>query len=364
LANQKLFTSEGFDSSNENQVIAAFAVRVGLEITEGELAGRLSVEAVCSHMRILKGIVGSLVLTMSPSEPILAIASALALNSNDITYSTAVETVLEELLLKGLILDRGHLGELSSRRLFLRAMDKTAMKEDRTYLKVNPITLEQSVQPVQLSEFLKTLLGDSLGVMGLGQEKLHDDLLREFSKVWINFMHFVQLPVTIDEVTPFMLFEGWRSGVAIQCAFHQRVIDGFFVVYFGRLDKPFDIKCLFVIPWQTKARFDASGGSLTHLLTAPFLASPGSPLCTKPKHVVMFMDLATCSAFKHTQGPCCQISFGRVEVPDKQDVWGGYAKKGEVEGERYCINIRSHHASNYPILWGHNLQKHFNWPFA
>jgi hypothetical protein len=353
----------GLKSKNENHVFAAFAVRVGLEINEGDAAGRLSVEAVRSHMRILKGVVGNLVLTTSPSEPILAIASALALNRSDEVYSEAVGTLLEKLLLKGLIQDRGLVGELSSRLLFLRAMDKTMMLEDGNYLKDGQKSTI-SVRPVRVSDFLMTLLGNDLGVSGQSQEILRDALLREFSDGWMNFTHFVQLPVSINEVTPLMLFQAWCCGAAFYCVSHQPVIDGFFVVYFGHLDRPFNINFLFIIPWQTKARCDASGVPLTQSLTAPFLTSHDSPYRTKPRHLVILMDLATPSAFGHARGPHCSITSGRAQPPEKQDIWGGYAREGEVEGFRYCISVRGHRSSNYPILDGNNLEKYFDQLFS
>ena len=38
--------------------------------------------------------------------------------------------------------------------------------------------------------------------------------------------------------------------------------------------------------------------------------------------------------------------------------WRGYAKPGEEEVGRYCLNIRGHHAELYPILQG--LEKQFD----
>ena len=102
-------------------MFAAFAVRVGLEIGVGEASERLAMEAVRSHMRILEAVVDSMVITTSPPEPMLAIAAAMAMNHSEETYKTALGTLLDKLILKGIVLDRGLLGELSSRLLFLRA---------------------------------------------------------------------------------------------------------------------------------------------------------------------------------------------------------------------------------------------------
>lgn len=175
-------------------------------------------------------------------------------------------------------------------------------------------------------------------------------------------------------MTPSMLFLAWSSGIAFQCVFHQPVIDGFIVAYFGRLDEQFRIENLFVIPWQAKARCDGADETLWQSLTAPFLASGGSGGQTKRKHVVILMDLGARSAFRSAHGPHCNITFGRAQPSSrkkkgesskkKEEVWGGYTQEGEEEGLRYCIHIRGHRSSNYPILSGNNLDRHFDILFS
>ena len=44
----------------------------------------------------------------------LAIAAAMALNSLDVRYKTALDTLLDKIILIGVVLDRGLLGELFS----------------------------------------------------------------------------------------------------------------------------------------------------------------------------------------------------------------------------------------------------------
>jgi hypothetical protein len=231
----------------ENHV---FAVRIGLEIGEGEAPSRLAVEAVSSHMRILTGVVGPLVVTTSPSEPMLAIAAARALNSSSKTYQKAIETLLDKLILRGLILDRGLQGELYSRLLLMLARDKAAVCAGYSFVIPDSISREPTVRPVQLSNFLQTLLGPDLGISdGIpDQVTLCTNLLQATSNVWINFTHFVQLSGTIDEIMESALLEAWSSGFAFQCAFNQGVIDGFFVACAGMLHEPFDIHKLIIIP--------------------------------------------------------------------------------------------------------------------
>ena len=116
-AREKLFLNHEFDPKKETHVFAALAVRVGLEIGEGEASSRLAVETVSSHMRILTGVVGPLIVTTSPSGPILAIAAAMVLNTSSETYQDVIETLLDKLILRGLIIDHGLQGELYSRLL-------------------------------------------------------------------------------------------------------------------------------------------------------------------------------------------------------------------------------------------------------
>jgi hypothetical protein len=236
-------------------VFAAFAVRVGLEIGVGEASERLAMEAVRSHMRILEAVIDSMVITTSPPEPMLAIAAAMAMNYSDKTYKTALETLLDKLILKGVVLDRGLLGELSSRLLLLRARDK-ATSGGNGCVKIDPISKQPTVQPVELSKFLQTLLGDTLGLPD-EQRNVRDKLLQEASSVWINFTHFYQMPLSIGEVTESMLLNAWSTGAAFQCAHNQPVIDGFIVGYNGSLDEPFQSSRLITIPWQSKAKSTA-----------------------------------------------------------------------------------------------------------
>jgi hypothetical protein len=224
---------------------------------------------------------------------------------------------------------------------------------------------EEAVRPVPLSVFLQTLLGKDLGVSGPEQAVLREGLLKDASDVWINFTHFVQLPVPIDEVSPYLLVKAWSPGVAYHCVYQQPVIDGLIVAYFGSLDEPFDVAKLFVIPWQAKAESDAAEKSVSQSLTAPFLVTPGTPGRTKPNHIAIFLALAPDSAFRRAGGPRCDITFGSACRPaskKKGDIWLGYAQEGEEEGSRYCINIHGHCARNYPVLLG--LERQFDQLFS
>ena len=371
VASKKLFSDEGFRPDQEDHVFAAFAVRVGLEIGVGEASERLAMEAVRSHMRILEAVVDSMVITTSPPEPMLAIAAAMAMNHSEETYEKALGTLLDKLILKGVVLDRGLLGELSSRLLLLRARDKAT---PGGCIDTDPVKVQPRVRPILLSKFLTTLLGDTLGLPS-DRDDLSDDsdnrdnvrrkLLQEASGVWINFTHIYQLPLSIVAVNESMLVNAWSTGAAFQCAHNQPVIDGFIVGYHGPLDEPFQSSRLITIPWQTKAKSTAAASVLSHSLTAPFII-PQNGNRYKPWHVVILMDLAASSAFEKVTGPHCQLTCEKAVRPKKgeggQGVWESYAETNEIEEQRYCLNIRGHRAKNYPVLVG--LEKQFDTLFT
>lgn len=357
-AYDKLFFNLDFDPKDQDHVFAAFAIRIGLEISEGEASARLAMDAVRSHMRILIGLSGHLVTTAAPSEPILAVAAAWALNSSTKTYREAIETLLGKIILRGLIIDRGIQGELYSRLLLTLARDKAVLPNGGEFTKRSNSNVHE-VQAVQLSRFLQTLLGQNLGIPAneVEQSELCYRLLQDMSTVWINFTHFVQLSVSISEVTPSMLREAWSSGYAFQCAFHQPVIDGLIVAYCGNLNDSFDPTNLFVVPWQTKVTSQVSNLDLARQLTAPFLRN-SDLVRFKPRHVAIFMDLGAPSAFKNANGPHCQLSYSPAERPKignnnaKGADWDGYAMDNEIEAWRYCLNVRGHSTGTYPVLSG------------
>ena len=359
VASKKLFSDYGFRPNQETHVFAAFAVRVGLEIGVGEASERLAMEVVRSHMRILDAVVGSMLITTSPPEPMLAIAAAMEMNLSEETYKTALNTLLNKLILKGVVFDRGLLGELSSRLLLLRTRDK-ATSGGNGPVKIDRIRRQPMVEPVELSKFLQTLLGDTLGLPD-EQRDIRDKLLEEASSVWINFTHIFQLPRSIGEVTESMLVNAWSTGAAFQCAYNQPVIDGFIVGYRGSLNQPFQSSRLITIPWQSKAKSTAAS-ALAHSLTAPFIVPQNGGSRYKPWHVVILMDLTASSASGNVRGPHCDLTSEKAVRPTRgeegQEVWKSYAETNETEGQRYCLNIRGHRADDYPVLNG--LKKQFD----
>src|SRR5258708_24200958 len=98
-----------------------------------------------------------------PSEPALAIAGACTLLKNDVAYLTAFETLIRELVLQGIVQDRGASGELSSCLLLLLTRDYATapeMSPSTERLFVTGSREEQVVTTVTLWMFVTMLLGD------------------------------------------------------------------------------------------------------------------------------------------------------------------------------------------------------------
>ena len=351
-ATQKLFYQPSpalsvFNPANENHVLAAFSIRIGLEIGEGEESQRLAREAVRSHMRILRRAIGSLVITACPSEPTLAIAAATALNRSPQVYRTAIMTLVDRLVLRGVVLDRGLQGELCSRLLLTLARDQAVSPD--SFVDNGP--KGPNIRPVKLSRFLETLLGDDLGI---SEKESCTEFLSTVSGIWINFTHFVQLTQPLAKVTPGFLCEAWSSGMAFQCAFRQAVVGGFFVGYKGELDAPFDSSNLVIISLQTKGK--AASTELVGALTSPPIVEElnGKTIWRKPDTPVILMDLAASASFKQTDKRIkVQLTRTAAKRPTggKEGMWQGYASgNGQQEPIRYCLNIRGHDSLTYPVL--------------
>ena len=296
-------------------------------------------------MRILRRAHGQVVITESPSEPMLAIAAAVALNDSIQTYQTAVSTLVNRLSCD-FVLDRGMQGELCIRLLFTLARDRA----------VQPFVKSRMVQAVSLSQFSCTLLGDDLGIR---DGELRDSFLSRSSNIWINFTHFVQLSEAVTELTTAYLLEAWSSGIAFQCAPLQPVMDGFLVCYIGKLGEQFDIGNLTVIPWQTKPRLQAALANLGAKLTAPSITNTvdGKTIRRKAPPLVICMDLGTSTPFQHNNGQV-NLTFLAPTSPTKR-TWDEYARDNEQEEpEQFCLNIRGHKSSTYRVM------EHFNYELS
>ncbi|KAJ6609236.1 hypothetical protein B0H10DRAFT_1954776 [Mycena sp. CBHHK59/15] len=138
------------------------------------------------------------------------------------------------------------------------------------------------------------------------------------------------------------------QGQSVQCAPNQPVIDGFFVVYGGELDKIY-LEKFSVVAWQTKARSNAATSTILSSLSCPRIT--GAP---KAQYVVLFMDLMTSATIKRKGSNnfwnienTVEVTFRKAAQP--KTLWDGYAK---TEPEGWCINARNILAKTYPCLEG------------
>src|SRR5260370_36043673 len=107
----------------------------------------LTVEGVHSHMQILMGFVHCLFIsTIVPSEPALAIAAMKELLQSDQVYQKALERLINELILKRTVLERGHQGELFSRILLTLGRDRASVFSN-----------DHEVPIISAKQFLSTL---------------------------------------------------------------------------------------------------------------------------------------------------------------------------------------------------------------
>ena len=352
VATRKLFC-EPFDPRKKMHAFAAFAQRVLLELVHSDVASSIAADAVQKHMRILIFAGKEFIFTNCPSEPALAVAAACALLREKNNYRDAFQTLVTGLVLQGTIQDRGASGELCTRLLLLIARDY-ATAPDKSHragrLFVTGSSEEQVVAAVTLLDFVKTLLGDIFK----GRQKELAEFRSWASGVYLNFSHFIQGSTNIEEAVPLDYLEAlWHRGAALQCTSNQPVLDGFLVGYEGNLDKTFDKTKLVMIPWQTKRQIGASDKSTIAGLVCPFIFHDATYY--KPNnHLVLFMDLATSSTFGLNPDNGCRlnnrvVSFSRSRsVQEKQ--WRGYHKNFAEEAVRFCIAIRGHKPSTYPVI--------------
>ncbi|KAA1465985.1 hypothetical protein DENSPDRAFT_810607 [Dentipellis sp. KUC8613] len=361
-AKQKLFSSPVFDSHHMPHVLAAFAFRVCLAFVGNDAARDIASDAVDHHMCLLTSVIGTTLITQAPSEPILAIAAADALNVSHDGYDTALANLFEELHHQYPAHDPTDAGKLCARVLLCLARDRTTIQSNPGFVdsKTFPAKREK-IHAIELAELLQTLLGGEDPSLGFTTEKekaLAQELLAFCRHKWVNFTHFIRLERHIDDLSTEELEHAWFFNAAIQCCHNQAVIDGGIVCYGGSLDEPFDRLNLFLIPYQTKARTRSTGAAsragLGLDLTAPPILHPkhdgsGSERF-KPPTIVLLMDLKSKSTSKENDKTRLELRAAHATTR-----WEGHADpaRGETEPRNYFISVRGCSSAQYPVL------KHF-----
>ena len=140
------------------------------------------------------------------------------------------------------------------------------------------------------------------------------------------------------------------------------MIDGFFVCYAGKLGDPFDMSKLIIVPWQVEAKSQAASEVLVGALTSPPIVEKcnGKTIRLKRDILVILMDLAMPTGSASNKGRVQLTHTAAIRPTDKKGEWKGYAGDDEQEPTRYCLNIRGHKSTTYPVLSDSEVDTRFS----
>lgn len=292
FALRKLLCSSSFNTRDHQQVFAVLSSRLCLDpCTKNEGTVEFSEQAVNNHLRIILALdnTGSRIATTTPAEPVVAEAAAYLMvedGSRDL-WGGAICTLVASLLQPGLV-DKGRAGELVARTLLTMAHD------DAAHANSSPNSEFKYARPIKVTAFLDHLFTKEIynAIYNSQPEafKIHG---------WINFTHFTQ---TDQKICPCDMQELLHNLIYSQCALQlspvQPVWDLLVPVYYGEIDKPFDIRKLSAIFFQVKNRVSKSHLFLSESDYRPFF----------PEQAIMESQLPVLSIL-------LDLGVGNVPVP-------------------------------------------------
>ena len=249
LAQQKLCSSAMFDSQDVHQAFAVLAQRLGLEIALGRRqAVKYNDELIASHLWICIKMTEDRAwsYTTYPSEPIVSVAAARLLHSNEEHLNHGLSTVFS--LVSNGLLNAGDSGGLASRFIWLLAKD-ICVHKGFTLPCISDAELPEC-QLVPVVRFLEVVFGSEVTKQAPG-------IMMTFKGAYINFTHWIQMRFDIVRgeggeqndasyiilviscsVTLTMLsIEEWTESLwartsAVQCCHNQPAIDKVIPMYF------------------------------------------------------------------------------------------------------------------------------------
>ena len=189
MASLKLLNGEPYNTENKDHVFAVLSQRLCLDlvIASSEAIG-LADRSVAHHMRLLTGFSANSdqFYTHSPSEPVLVMGSINILYNMSAPnrLGQALNTLSKDLCSTGLV-DKGILGELGARTLFLIARDFAAPYHS---------SRRNLLKPVRLLNFLDTLFGKDIFDC---PHRLKFE--NAFGKAYVNFTHWISTRDSIPE---------------------------------------------------------------------------------------------------------------------------------------------------------------------
>lgn len=363
MAREKLFYVRrgdlGFNCEDRQHVFAAFASRVALELSDNETARRLAVEAVSDHMRMIVSVVGGKMQTEAPSEPVLALAAAVALTENMEGYREALAYLFDELILEGVILDRGAQGELCTRLLLILARDHAAMSvHDGRFMDAS-LT---HILPITLADFLETLVGPDYGCPDEQSKETVAELRTLSHGLSVHWTHFHVLKKPLDEIPIAMLEWAFFAGAALQCAQNQENIDLLLPTYSGPLDEPYSSDYLGAVGVKAVAQEGAQPTKVGAGLTIPpiVVESRGRRTRVKKQTLIILMDF--CAYSKNERKVrltrrAATTPYDNQNLTEKQRerIWRGYcdtASGDEPEPQNFFLCIRGRGPETYPAMKG------------
>ncbi|EFP78250.2 uncharacterized protein PGTG_04206 [Puccinia graminis f. sp. tritici CRL 75-36-700-3] len=206
------------DDLSEGQIFALLGSTIQPQIYE---AARLDSELVSSHLAQCLYISPSRERLISeyPSQFTLSMAANSFLAEMDSRLISCIKA-LTKFMQQGLI-SSGHSGELATRIILLRAIQKA--------MSTSPITTNQSDIPygcsVLLADFLQALIGEQ-SELKLDMHADHQTrLLKEGRIFWNHFTHISYTPTQAD------LLEFLYRGLAVQCKPNQWGFNQMFPIY-------------------------------------------------------------------------------------------------------------------------------------
>lgn len=325
-------------------VFVMFSLRALLDIGDNEASQNLAAETVTHRQRVLIAVHNNVLITAAPSEPLLAVVCAVEANKDTSTFRVAFYTLVHELVLKDIAIDRGRQGGLCTRLLFLQSRDRAAVKDGKLF----GFVWGNAVRAVTLREVLVTMLGPDFGLnpqqksgnlelLQILETFLSDDL-------WVNFTHFIQLDIRLADVSLEMLRDLWAVGAAVQCAHNQPGIGSFIPAYRGDLNAPVQLENFELMAAQTRAETVAAlSSTIKDFCNPPLYHAELRTAPYKCPHLVIFMDLGTTTEFQ--EGGLVELTHG---IPVSGHHWKDLSPGSEPE--RLCLNVRGHSKITYPVI--------------
>ncbi|KAJ7285928.1 hypothetical protein C8J57DRAFT_1286279 [Mycena rebaudengoi] len=276
---------------SDDCIFALYSQRICLSLNPSASSQLVEAKAIESHMR------RNMLMTSCPSEPILALGAAIAMNSTADNRRELPDALIK-LVTKHRV-DRGLEGELYSRLVLLMARDacNNHLTGLNTFVKRTDKGL--SLRTVTLDSVLQALLRETS--IPTKYEDTWQEIKRTLEGVHITFTHFLELDVDVAVLDSQWCFD-------ILCR---------------DLELPFDETKLHLVCYQAKARTKAAAAELAECLTCPMVRYQDGTI-VKPEHTLLLIDMATTSRYRDGRG-YVQVSQRAATRQGKAKNWQGYS---------------------------------------